>query len=152
MTPTPKELADGLREAGEGIFPRDWHFNSAGDGSGEYEMWQGRSGDMDCRFLGVIGTYNEAYLNEKRARFIAYCGTHANAIIEALEQAEEVSASLQLLLVQFEMMQKHMRQHLEPFQPLRSETDFINQIIEDLDGPTQRAVQSRARAALKGGE
>lgn len=46
------------------------------------------------------------------------------------------------------IMQVHMREHLRPDGGLRRPEDFISQIIYDLDGPEQRAVQRLAADKL----
>ena len=72
-------------------------------------------------------------------------------IIAALERAVELEAASRRLLDHLQMMQGRMRNHIEPFGLYPSKDDFINKIIEDLDGPKQREAQAALCQALEGG-
>lgn len=86
-TSTFKELTDGLREAGEGRTEGRWMSEPEYQGSRAYEVF---ASNPLTHFLAKFdGDLPFGGSNEANARFIAYFGTHANAIIEALEQAAD---------------------------------------------------------------
>ena len=164
MTPTFKELADGLREAGEGVatgpwvsgapLPLTWVQATGGSVGGhevkrDYFVCEMRGWGHLTGQGGLALDEKEAFeIQQQHARFIAHCGTNANAIIEALERANE----LEELSVKQDVCIEHLLANIEWLEevhgvgPIEEDAAIVYQIKKRM------RERKDARAALKGGE
>ena len=101
MTPTFKELADGLREAMDGMTPLPWRRLIRRDGyyppKAGVDSSAGLGWDWDTFSDGVTGKVPPEPMRGLfelggDAAFINFISANSNAIIEALERAAEIEA------------------------------------------------------------
>ena len=153
MTPTFKELADGLREAGEGRTEGPWEADLSETGIMDtatpylaVDCDNGHSVLCRVPYRDILAREMPA---EENTRFISYCGTNADGIIEALERAAKIEDALRELIF-----------HHNEDEGMEDEPDdeAVGWVWNEDDGDHTKpmsltfGVLRRARAALKGGE